>query len=78
MRLGNWVDGMTDGGKEGSGGLVVGDYLEVAPEDLQGIKRQKLTFRQATRLQGTAPFLHPKPKKKPRYPYTNRKKPAGF
>jgi len=26
---------MTDGGKEGSGGLVVGDYLEVATEDLR-------------------------------------------
>ena len=32
----------------------------------------------ASRLQGTAPFSHPKPKKKPRYPYRNRKKPAGF
>ena len=24
------------------------------------------------RVQGTAPFSHPKPKKKPRYPYRNR------
>ena len=30
------------------------------------------------RLEGTAPFSHPKPKKKPRNPYRNRWKPAGF
>ena len=44
---GNWGDGMTGGGKEGSEGLV-GDYLEAATENLKGIKRQKLTFRKAT------------------------------
>ena len=30
------------------------------------------------RLQQTAPFSHPKPKKKPRYPYRNRKKPNEY